>query len=102
MLTHSVPTFSLGLLAEKLYLVGENERCQINTGNLPEIIDHPLTVDTSQLSDLHRVAVILHLGLLLLTHGDKVLGHVAHVHHAGGVLEHVVPDGRVIDYRSDY
>ena len=28
--------------------------------------------------------------LLLLAHGDKVLGHVAHVHHAGCVLEHFV------------
>ena len=37
------------------------------------------------------VVLIFDLGLLLLAHWDKVLGHVAHVHHAGRVLEHVVP-----------
>ena len=46
--------------------------------------------------------LVLDLSLLLLADRHEVLGHVAHVHHAGGVLEHVVPDGRVIDYRSDY
>ena len=45
--------------------------------------------------------LVLDLSLLLLADGHKVLGHVAHVHHAGGVLEHVVSDGRFKDYRSD-
>ena len=45
--------------------------------------------------------LVLDLSLLLLADRHKVLGHVAHVHHAGGVLEHIVPDGRFIDYRSD-
>ena len=57
---------------------------------LAEVVDHPLAVNTGQLSHLHCVAVILHLSLLLLSNRDKVLGHVAHVHHAGGVLEHLV------------
>merc|ERR1719412_3519806 len=57
---------------------------------LAEVGDHPLAVDTEQLSDLLGVGIILDLGLLLLAHGDKVLGHITHVHHAGGVLEHVV------------
>ena len=45
--------------------------------------------------------LVLDLSLLLLADRHKVLGHVAHVHHASGVLEHVVSDGRFIDYRSD-
>merc|ERR1719210_2405328 len=57
---------------------------------LAEVGDHPLAVNAKKLGDLLGVGVILDLGLLLLAHGDKVLGHVAHVHHAGGVLEHVV------------
>merc|ERR1719210_3264236 len=57
---------------------------------LAEVGDHPLAVNAKKLGNLLGVGVILDLGLLLLTHGDKVLGHVAHVHHAGGVLEHVV------------
>merc|ERR1712045_343494 len=57
---------------------------------LAEVGDHPLAVNTEKLGNLLGVGVILDLSLLLLAHGDKVLGHVAHVHHAGGVLEHVV------------
>ena len=28
--------------------------------------------------------------MFILANWNKVLGHVAHVHHAGGVLEHIV------------
>ena len=37
-----------------------------------------------------RVVLILDLGLLLLADWHKVLGHVAHVHHASSVAEHIV------------
>merc|ERR1712012_696277 len=57
---------------------------------LAEVGDHPLAVNTQELSNLLRVGVVLDLSLLLLTHGDKVPGHVAHVHHGSGTLEHVV------------
>merc|ERR1712045_976605 len=57
---------------------------------LAEVGDHPLAVNTEKLGNLLGVGVILDLSLLLLTHRDKVLGHVTHVHHAGGVLEHIV------------
>merc|ERR1719412_759281 len=57
---------------------------------LAEVGDHPLAVDTSQGSNLDSVGIVLDLGLLLLAHGHEVLGHVAHVHHAGGVLVHIV------------
>merc|ERR1712073_87014 len=57
---------------------------------LAEVGQHPLGVNTKKLGDLLGVGVILDLGLLLLAHGDKVLGHVAHVHHAGGVPVHIV------------
>ena len=56
---------------------------------LAEIRDHPLTVNTSEFGHFHSVGLILHLGLLLLAHRDKVLGHVAHVHHGGSVFEHL-------------
>merc|ERR1719412_306673 len=57
---------------------------------LAEVGDHPLGINAGQLGDLVGVGVVLDLGLLFLAHGDKVLGHVAHVHHAGGVLVHIV------------
>merc|ERR1711884_355005 len=57
---------------------------------LAEVGDHPLAVDTSKLRNLLGVGLVLDLSLLLLAHGDKVLGHVAHVHHAGGVPVHIV------------
>merc|ERR1712045_366639 len=57
---------------------------------LAEVGDHPLAVNTGQGSDLLGIGLILDLSLLLLTDGDKVLGHVAHVHHGGGVLVHIV------------
>merc|ERR1719454_1634066 len=57
---------------------------------LAEVGDHPLAVNAKQFSNLLRVGRILDLSLLLLAHWHKVLGHVAHVHHAGGVLEHVI------------
>merc|ERR1711971_1025009 len=57
---------------------------------LAEVGDHPLAVNTGQGSDLLGIGLILDLSLLLLTDGDKVLGHVAHVHHGGGVLVHTV------------
>merc|ERR1719330_1553354 len=56
---------------------------------LAEVGDHPLGVNSKKLSNLVGVDVILDLCLLLFAHGDKVLGHVAHVHHAGSVLVHV-------------
>ena len=90
---------------------------------LAEVADHPLAVNAQELSNLDAVGLakqmkirwidicvrkflgffdlVLDLSLLLLADRHKVLGHVAHVHHAGGVLEHVVPDGRLIDYRND-
>merc|ERR1712073_240449 len=55
-----------------------------------EVGDHPLGVNAGQGGDLVGVGVVLDLSLLLLAHGDKVLGHVAHVHQAGGVLVHIV------------
>merc|ERR1719431_877492 len=57
---------------------------------LAEVGDHPLAVNAGQGSDLLGIALVLDLSLLLLTDGDKVLGHVAHVHHGGSVLVHVV------------
>merc|ERR1719430_2311041 len=57
---------------------------------LAEVGDHPLAIDAKELGNLLRVGRVLDLSLLLLAHWHKVLGHVAHVHHAGGVLEHVV------------
>merc|ERR1712015_531015 len=57
---------------------------------LAEVGDHPFLVDGKQVGNLLGVGLVLDLGLLLLANWDKVLGHVAHVHHAGGVLEHVV------------
>merc|ERR1711971_362230 len=57
---------------------------------LAEVGDHPLAVNTGQGSDLLGIGLILDLSLLLVTDGDKVLGHVAHVHHGGGVLVHIV------------
>merc|ERR1719193_454673 len=62
---------------------------------LAEVGDHPLAVNAKQLCNLLGVGGILHLSLLLLAHGHKVLGHVAHVHHAGSVLEHVILHGLV-------
>ena len=46
--------------------------------------------NAKKFSNLLRVGRILDLSLLLLAHWHKVLGHVAHVHHAGSVLEHVI------------
>ena len=43
---------------------------------LAEVGDHPLTINAEELGNL--------------ADGNKVLGHVAHVHHAGSVLEHIV------------
>ena len=57
---------------------------------LAEVGDHPFLVDGQQVGNLLSVGLVLDLGLLLLADWDKVLGHVAHVHHAGGVLEHIV------------
>merc|ERR1719330_1761148 len=57
---------------------------------LAEVGDHPLAVNAGQGSDLLGIALVLDLSLLLFTDGDKVLGHVAHVHHGGSVLVHVV------------
>merc|ERR550539_1077955 len=57
---------------------------------LTEVSDHPLAVNAEKLSNLLGGHIVLDLSLLLLAHGHEVLGHVAHVHHAGGVLVHVV------------
>ena len=56
---------------------------------LAEVGDHPLAVNGEEGGDLLGDGVVLDLGLLLLAHGHEVLGHVAHVHHAGSVLEHL-------------
>merc|ERR1712079_298604 len=57
---------------------------------LAEVGDHPLAVNLQESGNLLTVGVVLDLSLLFLAHGHKVLGHVAHVHHAGSVLEHIV------------
>merc|ERR1719295_395249 len=57
---------------------------------LAEVGDHPLAVDAQELGNLLAVGGVLDLGLLLLADWHKVLGHVAHVHHASGVAEHIV------------
>merc|ERR1719220_881878 len=57
---------------------------------LAEVGDHPLTVNAEELGNLLAIGGILDLSLLFLADGNKVLGHVAHVHHAGSVLEHIV------------
>merc|ERR1719341_1817037 len=57
---------------------------------LAEVGDHPLGVNAQEGSNLCGVDIILDLSLLLLTNGDKVLGHVAHVHHAGSVPVHII------------
>ena len=54
---------------------------------LAEVGDHPLAVDAEELGDLLAISRVLDLGLLLLADWHKVLGHVAHVHHASGVTE---------------
>ena len=53
-----------------------------------EIVDHPLTVDTQQVSNVGCVLGILRLdvSLGLLANTNKGLGHLSHVHHAGSVL----------------
>merc|ERR1712045_101597 len=56
---------------------------------LAEVGDHPLAVNSEELGNLCGVGIILDLSLLLLTNGNKVLGHVAHVHHGGGTLVHI-------------
>ena len=56
---------------------------------LAEVGDHPLAVDAEELGNLLAIGGVLDLGLLLLADRDKVLGHVAHVHHASSVLEHL-------------
>ena len=48
------------------------------------------TINSEQLRNLVRVGFIFDFGLLLLANRHKVLGHVAHVHHAGGVLKHII------------
>merc|ERR1719150_1182028 len=57
---------------------------------LAEVGDHPLRVNAKESGNLLSIGIVLNLGLLLLANGDKVLGHVAHVHHAGGVPVHIV------------
>merc|ERR1719189_2917254 len=57
---------------------------------LAEVGDHPLTVNAEELGNFLAIGGILDLSLLFLADGNKVLGHVAHVHHAGSVLEHIV------------
>ena len=47
-------------------------------------------LNAKKLSNFDAVGFVLDLGLLLLANGDKVLGHVAHVHHAGSVLKNIV------------
>ena len=53
-----------------------------------EVVDHPLAVDAEKGG--HVVGVLGVLGLdvrlLLLADADEGLGHLPHVHHAGGVL----------------
>ena len=56
---------------------------------LAEVGDHPLHVNSKEGGNLLGIALVLDLGLLLLADRDKVLGHVAHVHHTGSVLEHL-------------
>ena len=48
------------------------------------------TVNSEQLCNLVSVCFVLNLGLFFFANRDKILGHVAHVHHAGSVLEHIV------------
>ena len=48
------------------------------------------TVNSEQLCNLVSVCFVLNLGLFFFANRDKILGHVAHVHHAGSVLEHVI------------
>merc|ERR1711934_647189 len=57
---------------------------------LAEVGDHPLTIDAEELGNLLAIGGVLDLSLLFLADGNEVLGHVAHVHHASGVLEHFV------------
>merc|ERR1719270_1859972 len=55
-----------------------------------EVVDHPFGVDAKQGGHLDAVGLVLDLSLLLFADRDEVLGHVAHVHHASSVLEHIV------------
>merc|ERR1719209_958560 len=57
---------------------------------LAEVGDHPLAIDAEELGNLLAIGRVLDLSLLFLADGNEVLGHVAHVHHASGVLEHFV------------
>merc|ERR1719186_1944881 len=57
---------------------------------LAEIGDHPFAVNASKIGNLLTIGFILDVSLLFFAHGNKVLGHVAHVHHAGSVLVHIV------------
>ena len=57
---------------------------------LAEVGDHPLTIDAKELSNLLAIPWVLDLSLLFLADGDEVFGHVAHVHHASSVPEHLV------------
>ena len=49
-----------------------------------------LLTDPQQCSNLFGIVLVLDLCLLLFPHRNKILGHVAHVHHASSVLEHLV------------
>merc|ERR1719410_1762185 len=57
---------------------------------LAEVGDHPLAVNAKESSNLLGIGIILDLSLLFLANGDKVLSHVAHMHHAGGVPVHII------------
>merc|ERR1712079_194806 len=57
---------------------------------LAEVGDHPLRVNAKESGNLLSIGIVLDLGLLLLANGAKVLGRVAHVHHAGSVPVHIV------------
>ena len=53
-----------------------------------EIVDHPVAVNAQQVGDVIGMLGVLGLdvSLGLLADTNKGLGHLPHVHHAGGVL----------------
>ena len=53
-----------------------------------EVVDHPLAVDAEKGSHVSGVLGVLRLDVCLglLSDANEGLGHLPHVHHAGGVL----------------
>ena len=87
-----VPTFAKCTNVYEMYLASGallHPLCSHLQLWLAEVGDHPFLVNGQEIGNLLRIRLILDLSLFFLADRDKVLGHVAHVHHTGSVLEHL-------------